>query len=150
MLVQTLLDHSVQVPISLVMGQRMIPALKGHLALEGNTLYHVFPTLLLTRSFVIVLHRGPGWETSDYESNRIIGQQQSDMALELYKTKGAPLTGVIDSRSKIFDMTTIIVNGTNHLCPPAMGFAFGKFRPSLQKVMLHWWYNICMNLILGN
>ncbi|KAI8332592.1 Neutral/alkaline nonlysosomal ceramidase [Chlamydoabsidia padenii] len=68
--------------------------------------------------------RGPGWETSDYESNRIIGQQQSDKAIEMYKKKGTPLQGIIDSRSKVFDMTKVVINGTTHPCPPAMGFAF--------------------------
>ncbi|ORZ15834.1 neutral ceramidase [Absidia repens] len=68
--------------------------------------------------------RGPGWKTSDYESNRIIGQQQSDKALELYEKQENQLNGIIDSRSKLFDISKMVINGTKKLCRPAMGYAF--------------------------
>ncbi|KAI8082858.1 Neutral/alkaline nonlysosomal ceramidase [Halteromyces radiatus] len=57
--------------------------------------------------------RGPGWEISDYESNRIIGQQQADKAIELFKQEGHSLSGTIDFRNKFFDITTMVVNGSH-------------------------------------
>ncbi|ORX62400.1 Neutral/alkaline nonlysosomal ceramidase [Hesseltinella vesiculosa] len=68
--------------------------------------------------------RGPGWTTSDLESNRMIGQQQADMALNLYKQGGTPLSGAIDYRHKVFDMTAVVLDGNKSLCAPAMGYAF--------------------------
>lgn len=63
---------------------------------------------------------------SDLESNRIIGQNQADKAIELFNDKSQKMTlsGPIDYRSKFWDISNAVVNrsdGTNvSLCPPAM------------------------------
>ncbi|KAI8068079.1 Neutral/alkaline nonlysosomal ceramidase [Gongronella butleri] len=59
--------------------------------------------------------RGPGWLVSDLESNRIIGQQQADKALELYHARGQSLQGSIDYRHKFFKITDMVLNGTKQL-----------------------------------
>ena len=71
--------------------------------------------------------RGPGWTISDLESNRIIGQNQADKAVELVSDASSEimkLDGPIDFRQKYWDITKAVVqnaDGTNaKLCEPAM------------------------------
>ncbi|KAF7729413.1 hypothetical protein EC973_004392 [Apophysomyces ossiformis] len=74
--------------------------------------------------------RGPAWQVSDYESNRIIGQNQADKALELFLQQ--PLTvlnGPIDYRQMFWDITNETLRRSDgsisgSLCLPAMGYAF--------------------------
>ncbi|KAI8138889.1 Neutral/alkaline nonlysosomal ceramidase [Fennellomyces sp. T-0311] len=72
--------------------------------------------------------RGPGWHISDYESNRIIGQNQADMAIKLFKEATQRLDGPVDFRQKYWDITKaeiVKVDGTHGTpCPAAMGYGF--------------------------
>ncbi|KAJ8662384.1 hypothetical protein O0I10_002078 [Lichtheimia ornata] len=74
--------------------------------------------------------RGPGWEKGDLESNRIIGQNQADKAIELFEhgDELMKLSGPIDYRQKFWHISKAVVNredGTNvSLCPSAMGYGF--------------------------
>lgn len=71
-------------------------------------------------------NRGPGWKISDLESNRIIGQNQADKAIELFDhgDKLMTLSGPIDYRQKYWDISNAVIkreDGTNaSLCPAAM------------------------------
>ena len=77
-------------------------------------------------------NRGPSWEKGDLESNRIIGQNQADKAIELFEhgDKLMTLSGPIDYRQKFWHISKAVVNredGTNvSLCPAAMGYGFGR------------------------
>ena len=68
--------------------------------------------------------RGPGWHVSDYESNRIIGQNQADMAIKLFNEATEKLDGPVDFRQKYWDITKtniVKVDGTRGTpCPAAM------------------------------
>ncbi|KAG2203906.1 hypothetical protein INT47_007489 [Mucor saturninus] len=71
--------------------------------------------------------RGPGWETSGIESNRIIGENQALKALELYTSESTQVDGTVDYVQRYWDITKAVV--TNHdkqskLCAAAMGYAF--------------------------
>ncbi|KAI9468209.1 Neutral/alkaline nonlysosomal ceramidase [Zychaea mexicana] len=72
--------------------------------------------------------RGPGWEVSDYESNRIIGKNQADMATKLFKEATHKLDGPVDFRQKYWDITKAQirkVDGTvGTPCRAAMGYGF--------------------------
>ncbi|CEI92025.1 hypothetical protein RMCBS344292_06299 [Rhizopus microsporus] len=72
--------------------------------------------------------RGPGWMTSDLESNRIIGENQALKALELFQ-QGTPLTAVqLDYAQLYWDITKSVVTdkfgNQVRTCYPAMGYAF--------------------------
>jgi neutral ceramidase len=68
--------------------------------------------------------RGPGWEISDLESNRIIGENQALKALELYNASSfTPVQGKIDIAQRYWDITKTIVEHEGEkvkLCAPAM------------------------------
>lgn len=69
--------------------------------------------------------RGPGWEISDLESNRIIGQNQADKAIELFERQpDMVVSGPIDYRQKFWKISKAIVerpDGTKvSLCDAAM------------------------------
>ncbi|CDS09532.1 hypothetical protein LRAMOSA10892 [Lichtheimia ramosa] len=72
--------------------------------------------------------RGPGWQISDYESNRIIGQRQADFAIELLKNADHMVQGPVDFRQKYWDITKTIIkkrDGTfGSPCPAAIGYGF--------------------------
>ncbi|KAI8143763.1 Neutral/alkaline nonlysosomal ceramidase [Fennellomyces sp. T-0311] len=75
--------------------------------------------------------RGPGWTVSDLESNRIIGQNQANKAIELVSDPSSEimkLDGPIDFRQKYWDITKAVIqraDGTSaKLCAPAMGYGF--------------------------
>ncbi|KAG2219529.1 hypothetical protein INT45_003094 [Circinella minor] len=72
--------------------------------------------------------RGPGWEISDYESNRIIGQNQADMAIKLFKEATHKLNGPVDFRQKYWDITKEKIKkldgSIGNPCRAAMGYAF--------------------------
>ncbi|KAI8053674.1 Neutral/alkaline nonlysosomal ceramidase [Gilbertella persicaria] len=73
--------------------------------------------------------RGPGWKTSDLESNRIIGQNQAHRALELHHARSStPLEGKVGFVQRYWDITkTIIIDQHGKYtrpCSPAMGYAF--------------------------
>ena len=77
--------------------------------------------------YYVFKNRGPGWKVSDLESNRIIGQNQADMAIKLYNDHSSNIMSVggpIDYRQKYWDISTVVIqreNGTTaSLCPPAM------------------------------
>lgn len=73
-----------------------------------------------------IYDRGPGWLVSDYESNRIIGQNQADKAIQLFEDvrNHVIVDGPVDYRQKYWDITkTIIRTDDGKLvspCPPAM------------------------------
>lgn len=104
------------------------------LVMEGNTSIHVCSNIQkkqkdVTLNYEIVYVgkcRGPGWKTSDLESNRIIGQNQADKAIELFDhgDKLMTLSGPIDYRQKYWDISNAVINhedGTNaSTCPAAM------------------------------
>lgn len=92
-------------------------------ALAGNTnitvyLYHAADDFKYTR--------GPGWQMSDLESNRIIGKNQALKALELYNARLSviPVTGKVDYVQRYWDITKSVVTDKNgdpvELCYPAM------------------------------
>lgn len=73
--------------------------------------------------------RGPGFRVSDFESNRIIGQNQFQGAKTLMD--GSSLTavkGAVRSLHTYVNMSSYtfpLANGTTvHTCPPAMGYSF--------------------------
>lgn len=75
--------------------------------------------------------RGPGWDISDIESNRIIGKNQALKALQLYKasSQGIAVEGKVDYVQRYWDITKAVVRDKNsgenlELCLPAMGYAF--------------------------
>ncbi|KAI7851491.1 Neutral/alkaline nonlysosomal ceramidase [Circinella umbellata] len=60
--------------------------------------------------------RGPGWKVSDLESNRIIGQNQADMAIKLYNDNSSNIMSVggpIDFRQKYWDISTVVIQREN-------------------------------------
>ncbi|KAI8369329.1 Neutral/alkaline nonlysosomal ceramidase [Radiomyces spectabilis] len=68
--------------------------------------------------------RGPGWLISDYESNRIIGQNQAYKALDLFDgVDDAIINGPVDFRQKYWDITQTKLKA-GRVCKPAMGYAF--------------------------
>ncbi|TFY57319.1 hypothetical protein EVG20_g8593, partial [Dentipellis fragilis] len=72
--------------------------------------------------------RGPGFRTSDFESNRIIAQYQVDGAKTLMGGSLAPVSGSVKSVHTYLNMSFhsfTLPNGTTvQTCPPAMGFSF--------------------------
>ncbi|KAA1470483.1 Neutral/alkaline nonlysosomal ceramidase [Dentipellis sp. KUC8613] len=72
--------------------------------------------------------RGPGFRTSDFESNRIIAQYQVDGAKTLMSGSLAPVSGAVKSVHTYLNMSFhsfTLPNGTTvQTCPPAMGFSF--------------------------
>lgn len=70
------------------------------------------------------MFRGPGWKVSDYESNRIIGQRQADLAIELLENADRMVQGPVDFRQKYWDITKTIIekrDGTlGSPCPAAI------------------------------
>ncbi|KZT55934.1 Neutral/alkaline nonlysosomal ceramidase [Calocera cornea HHB12733] len=73
--------------------------------------------------------RGPGFEVSDYESNRIIGYNQFQAAKEIMSSSTrALLTGNVRAVHQYVDMSDYkfkLANGTNvSTCPPALGYSF--------------------------
>ncbi|ETW74738.1 hypothetical protein HETIRDRAFT_391411 [Heterobasidion irregulare TC 32-1] len=72
--------------------------------------------------------RGPGFRTSDFESNRIIAQLQVDGAKTLMNSQLAPVSGTVRSVHTYLNMTWhsfTLPNGTTvQTCPPAMGYSF--------------------------
>ncbi|OBZ83868.1 Neutral ceramidase B [Choanephora cucurbitarum] len=74
--------------------------------------------------------RGPGWNISDLESNRIIGSNQAYKALELHQNKsnGLKVEGKVDFVQRYWRITQTKVvdqNGySTQPCLPAMGYAF--------------------------
>jgi neutral ceramidase len=71
---------------------------------------------------------GPG--VDDYDSARIIGQRQLDVAALLFDSAAEPLAGGVDYRFALVDFTDLEVseeftrNGTQRTCFPAYGYAF--------------------------
>jgi len=71
---------------------------------------------------------GPGED--EFDSTRIIGGRQLDVALELYQSTMVPLTGDVDGRHQYVDFSTLVVSGefTGHgeqrTCRSAYGYAF--------------------------
>jgi len=62
-----------------------------------------------------------------YESAKIIGTKQFDLAAELYQSANITLAGNVDYRHVYINMSNVVVNvnGTNQTtCPPAMGYSF--------------------------
>ncbi|KAI0042653.1 Neutral/alkaline nonlysosomal ceramidase [Auriscalpium vulgare] len=72
--------------------------------------------------------RGPGFRTSDFESNRIIAQLQVDGAQTLMGQTLAPVSGAVRSVHTYLNMSFhsfTLPNGTTvQTCPPALGFSF--------------------------
>ncbi|TBU52258.1 Neutral/alkaline nonlysosomal ceramidase [Dichomitus squalens] len=72
--------------------------------------------------------RGPGFRTSDFESNRIIAQLQVDGAQTLMGQTLAPVTGAVKYVHTYLNMSYRqfeLPNGTTvQTCPPAMGYSF--------------------------
>lgn len=67
--------------------------------------------------------RGPGWETSDIESNRIIGENQALKALELYTSESIEVEGTVDFVQRYWDITKTIVTNNDvqsKMCVAAM------------------------------
>lgn len=67
--------------------------------------------------------RGPGWETSDIESNRIIGENQALKALELYTSESIEVEGTVDFVQRYWDITKTIVTNNDvqsKMCAAAM------------------------------
>lgn len=67
--------------------------------------------------------RGPGWEISDIESNRIIGENQALKAMELYLSSSIEVEGTVDYAQRYWDITKTIVTNDNDkqkLCAAAM------------------------------
>ena len=124
--------------------QKKQNVLEAPLVMEGNIMYIFIRQLLLLLLFAaqlledfsndcmylfitIIKNRGPAWDISDLESNRIIGQNQADMAIKLYNDDSfnvMSVDGPIDYRQKFWDISTAVVkrdNGTiAPLCAPAM------------------------------
>lgn len=78
---------------------------------------------------------GPaGRGESHYESNRIIGQNQADMAIQLFMQDGVSLDGPVDYRQKYWDITKEQVRTPAGdivtPCPPAMVNSREKFKYS--------------------
>lgn len=73
--------------------------------------------------------RGPGFQISDYESNRIIGTNQYNAAKKLMSgTTLAPISGAVKGLHTYVNMTNYsfkLANGTTvTTCPAAMGYSF--------------------------
>ncbi|KAF8341009.1 Neutral/alkaline nonlysosomal ceramidase [Amanita rubescens] len=72
--------------------------------------------------------RGPGFRTSDFESNRIIGQLQFEGARTIMDGARMPVTGSVRSVHVYLNMSRhlfTLPNGTVvNTCPAAMGFSF--------------------------
>ncbi|KAG9092439.1 hypothetical protein FS749_015747, partial [Ceratobasidium sp. UAMH 11750] len=73
--------------------------------------------------------RGPGFRVSDFESNRIIGENQFKGAKTLMDGNSLrPVQGAVRSLHTYVNMSNYsfaLVNGTTvHTCPPAMGYSF--------------------------
>ena len=70
------------------------------------------------------MFRGPGWQISDYESNRIIGQRQADLAIELLENADHMVQGPVDFRQKYWDITKTIIKKRDGMlgtpCPAAI------------------------------
>ena len=71
---------------------------------------------------------GPG--KNDFESTRIIGKRQVDVALNLFENASEILKGEVDSRQIYIDMSKYEVKdeftgeGTQRTCPSAYGYSF--------------------------
>ncbi|KAG9105678.1 hypothetical protein FRC07_009126 [Ceratobasidium sp. 392] len=75
------------------------------------------------------VRRGPGFRVSDFESNRIIGENQFKGAKTLMDGNSLqPIQGAVRSLHTYVDMSKYsftLANGTTvHTCPPAMGYSF--------------------------
>ncbi|KAG8735768.1 hypothetical protein FRC10_010164 [Ceratobasidium sp. 414] len=75
------------------------------------------------------IRRGPGFRVSDFESNRIIGENQFQGAKTLMDGNSLrPVQGAVKSLHTYVDMSNYsfaLTNGTTvHTCPPAMGYSF--------------------------
>ncbi|KAG9075644.1 hypothetical protein FS749_012668, partial [Ceratobasidium sp. UAMH 11750] len=73
--------------------------------------------------------RGPGFRVSDFESNRIIGENQFKGAKALMDGNSLrPVQGAVRSLHTYVNMSNYsfaLANGTTvHTCPPAMGYSF--------------------------
>lgn len=72
--------------------------------------------------------RGPGFRTSDFESNRIIGNLQFQGAQTIMNGQLAPVSGTVKSVHAYLNMafhTFTLPNGTSvQTCPAALGFSF--------------------------
>ncbi|QRV98228.1 hypothetical protein RhiJN_26247 [Ceratobasidium sp. AG-Ba] len=73
--------------------------------------------------------RGPGFQISDFESNRIIGDNQFKGAKTLMDGSSLrPVQGAVRSLHTYVNMSNYtfpLANGTTvHTCPPAMGYGF--------------------------
>jgi len=71
---------------------------------------------------------GPG--NNDFDSTKIIGQRQAEVALELFDTASEELQGAIDYRQVYVDLSKFEVsekftgNGVKTTCPSAYGYSF--------------------------
>jgi neutral ceramidase len=71
---------------------------------------------------------GPGKD--DFDSTKIIGQRQVDVALTLFENASEPLKGALDSRQIYVDMSQYDVKdaftgaGEQRTCPSAYGYSF--------------------------
>ncbi|KAF8726187.1 hypothetical protein AX14_007956 [Amanita brunnescens Koide BX004] len=72
--------------------------------------------------------RGPGFRTSDFESNRIIGELQFEGAKSIMDGSRIPVTGSVRSVHVYLNMSWhqfTLTNGTAvNTCPAAMGYSF--------------------------
>lgn len=72
--------------------------------------------------------RGPGFRTSDFESNRIIGDLQFQGAQKIMNGRLSPVTGAVKSVHAYVNMAShsfTLSNGTSvSTCPAALGFSF--------------------------
>ncbi|KAJ8074439.1 hypothetical protein PM082_015340 [Marasmius tenuissimus] len=72
--------------------------------------------------------RGPGFRTSDFESNRLIGEAQFKGAQTIMNGNLSPVSGAVRSVHVYVNManhTFTLPNGTRaQTCPPALGFSF--------------------------
>ncbi|KAJ3565324.1 hypothetical protein NP233_g7696 [Leucocoprinus birnbaumii] len=72
--------------------------------------------------------RGPGFRTSDFESNRIIGNLQFQGAQKIMNGPLNPVSGTVKSVHAYMNMAThtfTLPNGTSvSTCPAALGFSF--------------------------
>lgn len=99
-------------------------------AMAGNTKCDYINIISAICLFIVFRNskcRGPGWDISDIESNRIIGKNQALKALQLYKasSQGIAVEGKVDYVQRYWDITKAVVRDKNsgenlELCLPAM------------------------------
>jgi neutral ceramidase len=72
--------------------------------------------------------RGPAYPEDHFESTRIIGEKQSDVAINLFQSAKERVLGKVSFRQTYVDMTKLSVKLSSgevvHTCPPAVGFSF--------------------------